>query len=92
MVFCLLSISDKTSEITKNWNGGQNGRKPKFLLSLESVSDYLNELLQKEIIAKFPKLVKGIRGKGLMLGLEAKEKNEILQLCGYNDRLQSSRR
>ena len=61
--------------------------KKDFLEHVIEVGGYLNELLQKEIIAKFPKLVKGIRGKGLMLGLEAKEKNEILINAMINEKL-----
>ena len=38
----------------------------------------MNDQFSEKIVKKFPKLVKGIRGKGLMLGLEAVEKNEKL--------------
>jgi len=55
-----------------------NVLKKDFLHNVIEVGDYLTELLQKEVIAKFPKLIKGIRGKGLMLGLEAEKENEVL--------------
>ena len=35
-------------------------------------------LLKEEIVLKFPKLVSDVRGIGLMVGLEAKENNEVL--------------
>ena len=38
----------------------------------------MKDQFSENIVKKFPKLVKGIRGKGLMLGLEAVEKNEKL--------------
>ena len=49
-----------------------------FLASVTSVGKYLKDQFSENILKKFPKLVKGIRGKGLMLGIEAIEKNEIL--------------
>ena len=38
----------------------------------------LQNALDEEVIKKYPTLVSGIRGKGLMLGIESKIKNEIL--------------
>ena len=49
-----------------------------FLDNVIEVGEYLKNQISEKIIKKFPKLVKGIRGKGLMLGIEAIEKNEIL--------------
>ena len=34
--------------------------------------------MKENILTKFPKLVSGVRGIGLMVGLEAVENNEIL--------------
>ena len=48
-----------------------------FLKNVEKVGDYLRRL-NEEVIKKYPTLVSGIRGKGLMLGIESKIKNEIL--------------
>ena len=50
-----------------------------FLKNVIDVGNYLKEKLETEIVKKFPKtLVSGVRGRGLMLGLEAKIENEIL--------------
>ena len=49
-----------------------------FLDNIVEVGEYLKNQISEKIIKKFPKLVKGIRGKGLMLGIEAVEKNETL--------------
>ena len=49
-----------------------------FLKNIIEISKYLRTKLDQEIIKKFPHLVIGLRGKGLMLGLEAKISNEIL--------------
>ena len=49
-----------------------------FLENVVSVGEYLKDQFSENIVKKFPKLVKGIRGKGLMLGIEAIEKNEKL--------------
>ncbi len=49
-----------------------------FLNNVVEVGEYLKDQFSEKIIKKFPKLVKGIRGKGLMLGIEAVENNEIL--------------
>ena len=49
-----------------------------FVDNVVSVGEYLKDQFSENIVKKFPKLVKGIRGKGLMLGLEAVEKNEKL--------------
>ena len=49
-----------------------------FLKHVIKVGNYLKNRLEEEIIKKYPTLVSGIRGKGLMLGIESKIKNEIL--------------
>ena len=49
-----------------------------FLDNVNSVGEYLKDQFHEHIVKKFPKLVKGIRGKGLMLGIEALENNETL--------------
>jgi len=49
-----------------------------FLKNIIEISKYLRTKLDQEIIKKFPHLIIGLRGKGLMLGLEAKVSNEIL--------------
>ena len=49
-----------------------------FLKNVIDVGDYLKSKLETEVVKKFPKLFKLVRGKGLMLGLEAKIENEIL--------------
>ena len=49
-----------------------------FLDHVREVGYNLRKLLKEEIVSKFPKLVSGVRGIGLMIGLEAVEKNEIL--------------
>ena len=49
-----------------------------FLKNIIDISKYLRTKLDQEIINKFPHLIIGLRGKGLMLGLEAKVSNEIL--------------
>ena len=49
-----------------------------FLDNVIAVGKYLKDQFSEKIVKKFPKLVKGIRGKGLMLGIEAIENNEIL--------------
>ena len=45
-----------------------------FLDHVREVGFNLRKLLKEEIIPKFPKLVSGVRGIGLMIGLEAIEK------------------
>ena len=52
--------------------------KKDFLKNVIKKGKYLRENLEKEILKKFPQFVSGIRGKGLMIGLEAKIENEIL--------------
>ena len=52
--------------------------KEDFLDHVRYVGYNLREKLKKEIVAKYPKLVAGVRGLGLMIGLVAKEKNETL--------------
>ena len=52
--------------------------KEDFLDHVRHVGYNLREKLKKEIVAKYPKLVSGVRGLGLMVGLVAIEKNEIL--------------
>ncbi len=49
-----------------------------FLKNVIKVGNYLKNRLDEEIIKKYPTLVSSIRGKGLMLGIESKIKNEIL--------------
>ena len=49
-----------------------------FLDHVREIGFNLRKLLKEEIVEKFPKLVSGVRGIGLMIGLEAKESNEIL--------------
>ena len=49
-----------------------------FLKNVIKVGNYLKNRLEEEIIKKYPTLVSSIRGKGLMLGIESKIKNEIL--------------
>ena len=47
-------------------------------ISGSTIANYLKSRLDEEVIKKYPTLVSGIRGKGLMLGIESKIKNEIL--------------
>jgi len=61
--------------------------KEDFLAHVRDVGENLREMLKKEIVLKYPKLVSGVRGVGLMLGLEAKEKNEILIRAMNKERL-----
>tara|TARA_B100001559_G_C16456168_1_gene601715 strand:- start:36 stop:1199 length:1164 start_codon:yes stop_codon:yes gene_type:complete len=49
-----------------------------FLKNVIKVGNYLKTRLEEEVIKKYPTLVSGIRGKGLMLGIESKIKNEVL--------------
>jgi len=49
-----------------------------FLKNVVKVGNYLKTRLEEEVIKKYPTLVSGIRGKGLMLGIESKIKNEVL--------------
>ena len=49
-----------------------------FLDHVREIGYNLRKLLKEKIVSKFPKLVSGVRGIGLMVGLEAIEKNEIL--------------
>ena len=49
-----------------------------FLDNVFSVGEYIKDQFSENIVKKFPKLVRGIRGKGLMLGIEAIANNEIL--------------
>ncbi len=49
-----------------------------FLDHVREVGYNLRKLLKTEIVSKFPKLVSGVRGIGLMIGLEAVENNEAL--------------
>lgn len=49
-----------------------------FLDHVREVGYNLRRSLKEEIVSKFPKLVSGVRGIGLMIGLEAVEKNEVL--------------
>ncbi len=58
-----------------------------FLDHVREVGYNLRQLLKSEIIPKFPKLVSGVRGIGLMIGLEAQENNEILIKSLINEKL-----
>ncbi len=49
-----------------------------FLDHVREIGYNLRKLLKEEIVPKFPKLVSEVRGIGLMIGLVALEKNEIL--------------
>lgn len=49
-----------------------------FLNHVRDVGNNLIKLLKSEIVSKFPKLVSGVRGVGLMIGLQAVEQNETL--------------
>ena len=49
-----------------------------FLDHVREIGFNLRKLLKENILTKFPKLVSGVRGIGLMVGLEAVENNEIL--------------
>ena len=49
-----------------------------FLDHVREIGFNLRKLLKENILTKFPKLVSGVRGIGLMIGLEAIENNEIL--------------
>ena len=52
--------------------------KEDFLDHVRFVGYNLRKKLKEDIVAKYPDLVTGVRGLGLMIGLIAKEKNEIL--------------
>ena len=58
-----------------------------FLKNVISVGEYLKEMLNKNIIKKFPNLVSGLRGKGLMLGIVAKVENQVLINEMMNEKL-----
>ena len=58
-----------------------------FLDHVREVGYNLRKLLKSEIVKKFPKLVSGVRGIGLMIGLEALENNEILIKSLINQKL-----
>ncbi len=49
-----------------------------FLDHVREIGFNLRKRLKTEILPKFPKLVSGVRGIGLMIGLEAVENNELL--------------
>ena len=49
-----------------------------FLDHVREIGFNLRKLLKENILTKFPKLVSGVSGIGLMVGLEAVENNEIL--------------
>ncbi len=49
-----------------------------FLKNVIKVGNYLKNRIEEEVVKKYPALVSGVRGKGLMLGIESKIKNEIL--------------
>ena len=52
--------------------------KEDFLDHVRFVGYNLRKKLKEDIVTKYPSLVTGVRGVGLMIGLVAKEKNEIL--------------
>ncbi len=52
--------------------------KEDFLDHVRNIGYNLRKLLKSEIIAKYPKLVSDVRGVGLMIGLQAVEKNNLL--------------
>ncbi len=49
-----------------------------FLDNIREVGYNMRKLLKSEVIPRFPKLLSGVRGIGLMIGLECIQKNEIL--------------
>ncbi len=49
-----------------------------FLDHVRNIGYNLRKKLSEEIVNKFPKLVNGVRGIGLMIGLEAKIENTLL--------------
>jgi acetylornithine/N-succinyldiaminopimelate aminotransferase len=58
-----------------------------FLKNVISIGEYLRDMLNENIIKKFPNLVIGLRGKGLMLGIEAKVENQVLINEMMNEKL-----
>ena len=52
--------------------------KEDFLDHVRNIGYNLRKLLKTEIIAKYPNLVSDVRGVGLMIGLQAIEKNNLL--------------
>ena len=60
------------------YSGIYNSRTGINRTNVFSVGEYLKDQFSENIVKKFPKLVRGIRGKGLMLGIEAIVNNEIL--------------
>ncbi len=58
-----------------------------FLDHIREVGFNLRKLIKEEIIPKFPKLVSGVRGIGLMIGIEAIENNEVLIRSLMNEKL-----
>lgn len=52
--------------------------KEDFLDHVRFIGYELRKMLKEKIITKYPNLVKGVRGIGLMIGLQAVENNEIL--------------
>ncbi len=49
-----------------------------FLDNIREVGYNMRKLLKSEVIPRFPKFLSGVRGIGLMIGLECIQKNEIL--------------
>ncbi|MBS91703.1 MAG: acetylornithine transaminase [Rickettsiales bacterium] len=49
-----------------------------FLDNIREVGYNMRQLIKSEIIERFPKLLSGIRGVGLMIGIECIQKNETL--------------
>tara|TARA_Y100000766_G_C18848929_1_gene577170 strand:+ start:75 stop:1238 length:1164 start_codon:yes stop_codon:yes gene_type:complete len=58
-----------------------------FLDNVRETGFNLRKLLKEEIVKKYPKLVSGVRGIGLMIGLEAIVNNEILIKSMINEKL-----
>ena len=58
-----------------------------FLDNVREIGFNLRKLLKEEIVKKYPKLVSGVRGIGLMIGLEAIVNNEVLIKSMINEKL-----
>ena len=61
--------------------------KEDFLDHVREIGFNLRKKLKEEIVTDFPKLVSGVRGIGLMIGLEAVVKNQILIEAFRKERL-----
>ena len=64
-----------------------NVLKEDFLDHVREVGFNLRKSLMENIVKKYPKLVSGVRGIGLMIGLEAVVDNAILIKALRNERL-----